>query len=82
MSSAGSVGVDRTVGTNFPILYANQTKSAGGYNTRATQNMPFEILTPLVQNLTVQGTSLSAEVRTITGQSINGNEIPFTDIGF
>jgi hypothetical protein len=44
--------------------------------------MPFEILTPLVQNLTVQGTSLSAEVRTITGQSISGNEIPFTDIGF
>ena len=77
-----SDGVDRTIGTNFPILYANQTKSTGGYNTRATQNMPFEILTPLVQNLTVQGTSLSAEVRTITGQSINGNEIPFTDIGF
>jgi hypothetical protein len=44
--------------------------------------MPFEIITPLVQNLTVQGTSLSAEVRTITGQSISGNEIPFTDVGF
>jgi hypothetical protein len=25
---------------------------------------------------------LSAEVRTITGQSLSGNEIPFTDIGF
>jgi hypothetical protein len=77
-----SDGVDRTDGTNFPILYANQTKSTGGYNTRATQNMPFEIITPLVQNLTVQGTSLSAEVRTITGSSISGNEIPFTDVGF
>jgi hypothetical protein len=44
--------------------------------------MPFEIITPLVQNLTVQGTSLSAEVRTITGSSISGNEIPFTDVGF
>jgi len=77
-----SDGVDRSVGTSFPILYSNQTKSTGGYNIRATQNMPFEIITPLVQNLTVQGTSLSAEVRTITGQSISGNEIPFTDIGF
>lgn len=77
-----SDGVDRTDGTNFPILYANQTKSTGGYNTRATQNMPFEIITPLIQNLTVQGTSLSAEVRTITGSSISGNEIPFADVGF
>ena len=77
-----SDGVDRSVGTSFPILYSNQTKSTGGYNIRATQNMPFEIITPLVQNLTVQGTSLSAEVRTITGSSISGNEIPFTDVGF
>jgi hypothetical protein len=77
-----SDGVNRSVGTGFPILYANQTKSTGGYNTRATQNMPFEIITPLVQNLTVQGTSLSAEIRTITGSSISGNEIPFTDVGF
>ena len=81
MSSNG-VDIDRSVGTSFPILYANQTKSTGGYNTRATQNMPFEIITPLIQNLTVQGTSLSAEVRTITGSSISGNEIPFTDVGF
>jgi hypothetical protein len=77
-----SDGVDRSVGTNFPVLYANQTKSTGGYNTRATQNMPFEIITPLVHNVTVQGTSLSAEVRTITGSSISGTEIAFTDAGF
>ena len=77
-----SSGIGRSVGTSFPILYSNQTKSTGGYNIRATQNMPFEIITPLVQNLTVHGTSLSAEVRTITGQSISGNEIPFTNIGF
>ena len=75
-------GINRSVGTNFPILHANQTKSTGGYDIRATQNMPFEIITPLIQNMTIQGTSLSAEVRTITGSSISGNEIPFTDIGF
>jgi hypothetical protein len=75
-------GVDRSFDAGYPALYANQKKSTGGYNTRATQNMPFEIITPLVQNVTVQGTSLSAEIRTITGQSLSGNEIPFTDIGF
>ncbi len=77
-----SDGIDRSIDGGYPTLYANQTKSSGGYNTRATQNMPFEIITPLIQNLTVQGTSLSAEARTITGSSISGNEIPFTDIGF
>ena len=75
-------GINRSIDSGYPVLYANQTKSSGGYNIRATQNMPFEIITPLIQNLTVQGTSLSAEVRTITGQSLSGNEIPFTDIGF
>jgi hypothetical protein len=77
-----SNGIDRSFDNGYPVLYANQTKSAGGYNIRATQNMPFEIITPLIQNLTVQGTSLSAEVRTITGQSLSGNEIAFTDVGF
>jgi hypothetical protein len=77
-----SDGIDRSFDNGYPVLYSNQTKSAGGYNIRATQNMPFEIITPLVQNLTVQGTSLSAEARTITGKSLSGNEIPFTDIGF
>jgi len=75
-------GINRSVGTSFPILYANQTKSSGGYNIGATQNIPFEIITPNIHNVTVHGTSLSAEVNTVTGSSISGNEIPFTDIGF
>ena len=77
-----SDGIDRSVGTNFPILYANQTKSSGGFNTKATQNIPFEIITPNVHNVTVTGTSLTAEVNTVTGSSISGNELPFTDVGF
>jgi hypothetical protein len=36
----------------------------------------------MVHNVTVQGTSLSGELRTITGQSISGTEIPFVDNGF
>jgi hypothetical protein len=75
-------GINRSTDTGYPALYSNQTKSTGGYNIRATQNIPFEIITPVVQNLTVRGTSISAEVRTIAGQSISGNEVPFTDVGF
>jgi hypothetical protein len=77
-----SNGIDRSIDSGYPVLYADQTKSTGGRNIRATQNMPFELITPLIHNLTVQGTSLSAEARTITGASIGGNEIPFTDMGF
>jgi hypothetical protein len=60
----------------------DQTKSSGGSQIYATQNIPFEIITPVVQNLTVKGTSVNAEVRTVTGKSISGNEIPFIDNGF
>jgi hypothetical protein len=77
-----SNGVDRTTGVGYSNLYQNQTKSAGGYKIRATQNMPYEIITPVVQNVTVQGTSLTGELRSVTGTSMSGNEIPFIDNGF
>ena len=77
-----SSGIDRSSGISFPSLYQNQTKSSGGSNIQATQNIPFEIIIPMVHNVTVQGTSLTGEVRTTTGASISGNEIPFTNNGF
>jgi len=77
-----SNGIDRSVGTGFPKLYQNKTKSTGGYGIKATQNMPFELVTPMVHNVTVRGTNLTGEMRTITGQSISGNEIPYVDNGY
>ena len=71
---------DSTAG--FPKLHMGTTGSTGGPNIKATQNMPFEIITPIVQNVTTRGTSISAEVRTTTGQSMSGNEIPYLDAGF
>ena len=73
---------DRSDDSGYPKLYLNQTKSSGGYNIRASQNMPFEVITPSVQNITVRGTNLTAQVRTTTSQSISGNEIPFVNAGF
>ena len=73
---------NRSDDIGYPALYINQTKSAGGYNIKATQNMPFEIITPTVHNVTVRGTNISGEIRTITGKSISGNEIPYINNGF
>ena len=77
-----SNGEDRSVGTSYPKLYLNQTKPTGGYNINASQNIPYEIITPMVQNVTVTGTTISGEIRTTTGKSLSGNEIPFVDNGF
>ena len=78
----GSSGLGRSTGESFPILYMGQTKSAGGDNVTATQNIPFEIIKPQIQNLTLTGTDLTSEVRTVTGASLDGNEIPYVDKGF
>ena len=82
LDTSSNTGTARSTSSGYPILYLNQTKSAGGYNIKASQNMPFEIITPMIQNVTVTGTSLSSEIRTISASSISGNEIPFIDTGF
>jgi hypothetical protein len=82
LDTSSNTGIARSTSSGYPTLYLNQTKSAGGYNIKASQNMPFEIITPMIQNVTVTGTSLSSEIRTISASSISGNEIPFIDTGF
>ena len=83
----GQAGVGRSSAESFPILYMNETKSSGGFKAHATQNMPFEVITPMVQNTTVPGTNLSASIRTVSGTSINngsgeGTDTPFVDKGY
>jgi hypothetical protein len=65
-----------------PSLYIQDTKSAGGYGIRASQNIPYEIVTPMIQSQTVQGSTISAQFRSTTTTGISGNEIPFVDNGF
>ena len=74
-------GVNRTV-PGYPLLYAGKTKSAGGEAIRASQNIPFEIITPVIDNITLPKCSLSAEIRTTTGVSIDGDEDQWLDNGF
>ena len=77
-------GVDRTQesSTEIPNLYTGKTKSAGGSSVRATQNIPYEIITPMIQNMTLSGTTINAQIRTISSQGLSGDEIAYTDNGF
>ena len=70
-------GTSRNTDVGWPALYLNNSKSTGGYKVRATQNMPYELITPMVQNITVPATTLSATARMIDAKSISGNEIPY-----
>ena len=75
-------GVDRSVGTSLPILHFNDTKSTGGENSLSSENMPFEIVRPIVQNITPTTTNVTSQIRTVSGSSINGSEASFVDQGF
>lgn len=87
-SSAGKTAalpqgqVDRSVGTSFPKLYANDTKLTGGNKVTATQNIQFELVRPLIQTLTLNGTDVTARIRTVSGTSVDGSEFSFYDQGY
>jgi hypothetical protein len=83
-SAIGDLITDRTTSSLLSpmTLYCREDKFDGGSLIRATQNMQFEVLTPLVQNFTPSGTNISAEARTVSAKSISGDEIPFADRGY
>jgi len=74
---------DRTPSSGLrPALYFNSNKFDGGSEIKASQNMQFEVLTPLIETFTPNQTNISSQVRTVSGTSISGNEISFIDRGF
>jgi hypothetical protein len=72
----------RDGGSALGRLYFKQTKSSGGENIKATQNIPFEIVRPIVDSTVLPGTSISSKIRTVSGTSISGNELSYNDAGF
>ena len=75
-------GIDRTAASGWPKLFMNANKSAGGNSIKATQNIPYEIITPNVSNVTPQGTSINASLRTVSATSLSGVEVSYVDRGF
>ena len=81
---ANGANDDRSNDSGYPQLFLNSNKSTGGYKIRASQNMPFEVIRPLVHSMMVQGTSMSGELRTTTGKGLSApaSEIPWINNGF
>ena len=75
-------GIDRSVGTSFPKLYLNATKSTGGETVTATQNIIFDVIKPVIQTMTVRGTNIDSSIRTVTAHTVAGGETPYVDQGF
>ena len=92
-----SGGVNRALDNNItgpkPKLFFNSTKSGGSYlNTvppvgssvgpKATQNIAFNLVKPNVQTLLPNSTTIESRIRTFSGTSISGNEVPYIDNGY
>ena len=75
-------GTDRSDSSSFPNLYLKETKSFGGNNILATQNISYEIMKPIISAMAVQKTNVSARARTVSSTSISGNEVSFVDQGY
>ena len=76
-----SDGEDRN-GGSLPNRFFSTTKRGGGSNVTASQNVQFETLTPNLQTITPNGTSIGSRVRTISATSVGGDESSFVDQGF
>ncbi len=74
--------IDRSVNGAIPKLYMNETKTSGGYNILATQNIQFEVVKPILQTMNLTNTRLTGRIRTISGTSVDGSEASFLDQGF
>ena len=68
---------------SVPQLSFNEQKFVGGDNVHASTNIMFGAIVPTF-NVLAPGsdTTSSATIRTISGKSVNGNEVPFIDQGF
>ncbi len=70
-----------------PELSFNSQSLVGGSNVKASQNILYGALVPRYDVLTPTGidgstTSVDASIRTVSGTSVDGNEISFVDDGF
>jgi hypothetical protein len=73
---------NRSSGSTLGQLFFKETESNGGNSVKATQNIPFEIIRPIVEAKVYPTTKLTSQLRTVTGKSISGNEISYLDAGY
>ena len=82
-------GVDRSsaqwdptdANTKLPLKFKTLGKG-GGEQARGQYNIPFSIMIPKFETMSPTGCKISAQARTITGTSVDGNEPAFQDKGY
>ena len=85
---AATAGKNRSTDNNtdnIPALAFGGTEDVfcGGSNATATRNIQFDAIVPNYNVITPAAvTGATASVRTVTGTSIDGNEVSFIDQGF
>jgi hypothetical protein len=71
-------GVDRSNNVDgYPDLFIRETKSSGGDDINATQNIQYEIIDPEIKVAELTGTDIEINLRSTTGRSIGGNQESF-----
>tara|TARA_B100002019_G_scaffold29509_1_gene23450 strand:- start:443 stop:2947 length:2505 start_codon:yes stop_codon:yes gene_type:complete len=76
-------GVDRSSNpAGYPDLFFKETKSSGGDDITATQNIQYEIIDPEIKTVELAGTEIEVNLRSVSGRSVGGNQESFIDQGF
>ena len=75
-------GTDRTGSGTLPALYFNNTEANAGTNAKGTYNIPYSLIVPRITTMSPTGTTVSANVRTISGTSVDGSEAGYVDKGY
>lgn len=86
-------GINRSQSSSFPELYFKSNKTGGSYlytttqknslnGLKASQNIHYNLIHPNISTMLPEKTSISASIRTISGTSVDGDEISFIDNGF
>ena len=81
-TTANGNGVTRDGTGGSKKLKFSDTESLGGELVRATQNIQFEAITPMVEFMTPTDTNINGQVRTVSATSASGNESSWQDQGF
>ena len=81
-TTASGNGITRDGNGGSKKLKFSDTESLGGELVRATQNIQFEAITPMVEFMTPPDTNITGQVRTVSGTSASGTETSFQDQGF
>jgi hypothetical protein len=69
--------------TSAPQLSFNAESTAGGSDVSATQNIQYDTIVPEIASIVPgSSTEITAQIRSVSGTSVDGTEISFLDQGY